>query len=975
MPEGISRRHRVTCRVTKCRLCGRFLPKSVAALAPGRGHHRGLSAHFLRVTLAAAAMIHRPLHALALATALFVAACGGKSDAEQLESARVYIEKQDHRAAVIQLKSLLQRNGQLAEARYLLGRSLLEQGDVAGAALELRKAADQKFDPAKVSPLLARAMLAQGEHGAVTGQFANVQLPDAAAQAELSVTVASAFLAQNMAEQGEAAINEALKAVPNHAPALLLQARVLADRQDIGRARALVEQVLKADPSSGDAWMLKGELALNIDKDRKAAIEAFQKAVTAKPTLLQAHVAAVTTLFLEGDATAATAQVAEMKKRFPNHPRTKFFEAELAFNAKDYKAAREHIRPVVQALPNNALALQLAGAAEFRLGSVGQAETYLAKALQLAPDLPIARRMLAQVYLRTGQPQKTLAMLDPLLARNPGPGALQLAAEAHLQLGDSAKAEQLYERAAKIKPDDPRIRTALALSQYGKGKTDSAIAELENIAGKDSGALADLALVSAHLRKKEVDKALKAIDALEKKQPDKPLAPMLRGRVLVLKKDVDGARAQFQKALAIDKLYFPAVAGLAALDLALNKPVEARQHFDELIKADPDNVPAKQALAALLTRTGHTGDEVAKLLAEAVKKNPNDVRAQLMLINFHLERREAKQAIETARAAIQALPDHPEILMAQGRAYLAAGDMQQAVTIFNRLAVVQPKSPQPFLGLADANLALKDRPAAAANLKRALDLEPRLLQARRGLVAIALAERQPTEAMTLARAVQKDLPNEAVGHVLEGDVETFRKNLPAALVAYQAGLKKGNPQEASTRTHNTLVALGKDAEAEQFAQRWIAEHPQDAVFPFYLADRALAARDFPTAEARYRKVIELQPNNALALNNVAWLLVQQSKPGAVAFAEKANQLLPGRPPLMDTLATALAAEKQVPRALELQKQAVERSPDDGSLRMNLAKLYLQADQKGMARSELEKLERMGRKYPNQDEVGKMLKSL
>ena len=78
---------------------------------------------------------------------------------------------------------------------------------------------------------------------------------------------------------------------------------------------------------------------------------------------------------------------------------------------------------------------------------------------------------------------------------------------------------------------------------------------------------------------------------------------------------------------------------------------------------------------------------------------------------------------------------------------------------------------------------------------------------------------------------------------------------------------------------------------------------------------------------------------------------------------------------MDTLATALAAEKQVPRALELQKQAVERSPDDGSLRMNLAKLYLQADQKGMARSELEKLERMGRKYPNQDEVGKMLKSL
>ena len=59
----------------------------------------------------------------------------------------------------------------------------------------------------------------------------------------------------------------------------------------------------------------------------------------------------------------------------------------------------------------------------------------------------------------------------------------------------------------------------------------------------------------------------------------------------------------------------------------------------------------------------------------------------------------------------------------------------------------------------------------------------------------------------------------------------------------------------------------------------------------------------------------------------------------------------------------------------LQKQAVDRAPEDGSLRMNLAKLYLQSEQKGMARSELEKLERMGRKYPNQDEVGKMLKAL
>jgi cellulose synthase operon protein C len=920
-------------------------------------------------------MIQRSLSAAALAAALLVTACGGPSEADMLKTAREYVDKQDHRAAVIQLKSLLQRNSQLPEARYLLGRSLLDQGDVAGALVELRKAADLKYDPARVIPPLAQAMLAKGEQGAVIGQFADLQLTDPKAQADLQVALAMAYLAQKQTEQGQAAIDRALQSAPQHVPARLLNARLMADRQQVAEAKALVDQVLASDPNAAEAWMLKGELALNIDKDRKAAVEYFRKAVAAKPGLLQAHIAAVTTLFVDGDSAGATTQVAEMKKRFPNHPRTRFFEAELAFNAKDYKAARDHILPVVQALPNNVLALQLAGAAEFRLGGLAQAETYLGKALQLAPQLPIARSLLAQVYLRTGQAKKTLTTLEPLLTGQPGPGTLQLAAEAYLQTGDPKRAEQLYQQAAKLKPNDPRIRTALALSQFGKGQTDSAITELESIAGSDGGALADLALVSAHLRKKEVDKALKAIDALERKQPDKPLAPMLRGRVLVLKHDIDGARAQFQRALEIDKVYFPAVAGLAALDMASNKPDAARKHFDDLLKADPKSLPAKQALAALLTRTGHTGDEVATLLTDAVKQNPNDVRAQLMLINFHLERREAKQAIEVARAASQTLVDHPDILMALGRSYLAANDMQQAVSTFNRLAVLQPKSPQPHLGMADANLALKDRPAAARNLRRALELEPRLLQARRGLVAIALAEKQPAEALNIAKAVQKDLPAEAVGHVLEGDVETSRKNLTAALAAYQAGLKKNNPQEASVRTHNTMVALGQTAQAEQFAQRWISEHPTDTVFPFYLADRALAARDYADAEARYRKVVDLQPNNALALNNVAWLMVKQSKPGAVAFAEKANRLLPGRPPLMDTLATALAAEDQVPRALEVQKRAVERAPEDGSLRMNLAKLYLRTEQKGMARTELEKLERLGRKYPNQEEVGKLLKSL
>ncbi len=917
----------------------------------------------------------RPLAAALAATAL-LAACGGPSEAELLASARTYIEQRDHNAAIIQLKAALQANPQQAEARYLLGKALLDTGKPAEAIVELRKAAELKWDENRVVPPLARAMLSEGELRPLLATYGDRTLPDAKANADLQTTLATALAALDQRDRAEQKLAAALAADPAHGPALLLKARLAASKQDFAGALAALGELTARDPGNADAWLLQAEIQHLGTRDTAAALASYRKAVEARPKLMAAHQGLVALLVAQGDTAAAQAHVDELKKAAPDEPVTKLLDAQMAFLRKDYAATRAIAQPLLQLAPNNALLLQLAGAAEFHLRSLAQAENLLAQAVKLAPEMPMARMLLVQTYLRTGQPEKALDTVKPALeARPPRAEAFSLAGEAYLQAGDPARAEQMFQRATQIRPDDTRARTALALGQIGRGNASAGLAELEALAAADPGTTADLALIASHLRRRDIDQALKAIDALERKQPELPLAANLRGRVLMLRNDAAGARQSFERALQLDPVYFPAVASLAALDLAEKKPEASRKRFEDLLAAQPKNHRAMLALAALAQRTGAPPAEATRWLEAAVQAAPDEASPRLQLVNHLLATGNPKGALSVAQQAAAALPASRELLQALGRTQLATEDWQQAVTSFNKLASMQPNAVAAPLGLADAYFGQKDYAAAERSLKRALEITPDLLQAQRALVSMWAGDGRYTEALAMAKTVQKQRPAEAAGWLMEGDIERQRRGWDAALAAYRAALPKTQGPEAAVRIHGTLAAAGRTDEAERFAANWVKDKPKDAGFRFYLGDQALQRQDWAQAEARYREVLALQPQNPLALNNVAWLMVKQGKPGALPYAEQATALAPNQPQLMDTLAVALAASNQLPKALELQQKTVEQSPDDPTLRLTLARLYIQSGDKPRARTELERLQQLGKRFADHAEVAELLKTV
>src|SRR3712207_677150 len=91
--------------------------------------------------------------AVAAFAAAVIAGCGGGSTPEaMLASGKDYLAKNDRSAAIIQLKNALQQNPKLAEARFLLGKTLLDTGDIPGGEKELRKALELNYPAEEAVP-------------------------------------------------------------------------------------------------------------------------------------------------------------------------------------------------------------------------------------------------------------------------------------------------------------------------------------------------------------------------------------------------------------------------------------------------------------------------------------------------------------------------------------------------------------------------------------------------------------------------------------------------------------------------------------------------------------------------------------------------------------------------------------------------------------------------------------------------------
>lgn len=919
--------------------------------------------------------VRGPLAVVCVAVAMLGGCSRFQSADSLLKNAQESLAKGDRAAAIIHLKNAIQKDTENGQVRFLLGKVYLENGDAVGAEKELRRALELNVDPVQVWPHLAKAMIGTQSFKQIVEQVPTDDRFAPPARAELMAVRATALLLLGKTDEAQKTFETALQVDPNAEAPLLGLARIAASRREFDKSLALVNKVVEKAPKNAEALLFRSDLE-RMSGDIAKASESAAKAVEADPKNTRARLVAGNLALAQGKLDEAAKQAEEIKKISPNAPSGLYLNALVQARKKDYRAAQDEIQKALKIAPRHLPSLLLAGAIEYSSGDYNQAEAHLKEVVSAAPSALYGKKLLAAVYLRTQRPARAIELLGPVADQGGEADVQAMLGEAYLQMGEFQKSALYFGKASESNPKNAVNLTGLAVSKLASGETDQAMGELESAVRLDTGRTqADLLLVLSRLNRGEYDKAMAAIDVMEQKIPKSSLPNVLRGQVAIAKRDFPGARKYLEAAEKLEPNEFQVVYGLARLDQAEKKFDDAQKRIEAFVAKNDKHIEAMIALAELKARASAPREQIIDLLKRAANVDPRLSRPQEILARYYLTQGMSKEALEAARKAQSAAPDAPSVLDALGTAQLSTGDANQAVATFSRLVNAQPHSAHALVRLAQAQEASGNRTAAANSAARAAQLDPSSSEALELAVSLSLYSQRPGEALALAQQAQKSNPKLPLGYMLEGDILVAQKRPQDAIARYDQALKLVSSPMILMRKHRALLAAGKAGEADKLLQDSLAKFPKDIALLLYAGDVAIGAGQYDRAAEQLKKVLDAQPNNVYALNNMGWALHQRKDPKAVTYVEQALKLKPEHPSILDTYGVILKDSGHLDRAVQTLQKASSLAPGDNEIRFHYASALLAAGQKEEARRELDSLKRLGPGYARAAEVEQMYKQL
>lgn len=725
-------------------------------------------------------------------------------------------------------------------------------------------------------------------------------------------------------------------------------------KQKYREASILYRKAIAKDKTYADAYYREG---LNL-LDQKNAVEAskfFRRAVDLNPNNIDAEVK-LSEIYLTA--------YAMNKKRFQN----------LLPDVRDLTAK------ILRHNPEDFHGIRLEAFIALADKDLPKAIQYLQQANAMQPHSREVVGWLAESLTANNQFDAAEKLAKDMIASDKSWGpAYDFLFLQYVQKKRMADAEQILKERIQYDPHNPTAITNYAnyLTQTGRYSLGEAVME-KVLSDSKAFPYGHELMGDFYMRSNKVDQAIGEYRAGIKADPKNELAyqqrlvsalthqgssnPAKQAEALSLsKKLVD----EHPKDLATSELY-------ASLLLNTGAGQDIQKSITEL-KALVQHNNTDPILHFDLSRGYYMQNDRDKALAEALESTrlrPSLLPARLVAARIYEDRAQHGKALEQTEFVLSRNASNPEARLIRAKALIGLNEIDKAQTELDALVHQYPTYGDAAFQLANLYLAQKSYDKAQQQFQKlweptAPNAKPEL-RGFIGLQRIKLRQGQSQQAVNALRdLVQKNPENAELRYTLanfqaEGGIQKLPSDsqrntlLSEAEANYKQVLQKaGDPSEIWLKLGAIQQALDeKDAALDSFEKASKA-NPGNASALVSRAGLLEAMGQKTKARDVYNQALGVDPDNVLALNNLAYISADagENLDQAMTFAERAKKRMPKSASVSDTLGYVYYRKNLTEQAIHELQSAVDADPKNAAYRLHLAMALLKRGDKSGAKRE------------------------
>jgi len=430
------------------------------------------------------------------------------------------------------------------------------------------------------------------------------------------------------------------------------------------------------------------------------------------------------------------------------------------------------------------------------------------------------------------------------------------------------------------------------------------------------------------------------------------------------------------------KRHILAIACLAVAQLAAQPaPVPDLSALQSAAERAPSDPFAHYNLGRAYAARGDW-EQARREFLTAIELRPDYMVPRLALAQQQLTRREFDAALQTVDDLLTFDKSNINARLIQSSALMGQRKFDAARRALNELAEAQPDSPDVWFQFGVLELAGNHFEAAESAFRRAQVLNPQNSRGLMGVVETYMAQNKTGDALEiLGSETEKDPTRQDLLLALANTAVRAGK-YDLAVQSFNRVLAQTDPNSKQQgdiylRIGETYRRKGDSLGAIQALQKARETMPDNVVVLSTLALVLDGAGRRCEAQQVYEATLKLDPNNAVALNNLAFLLAESGGDldAALTMAQRAKQLLPNLYEITDTLGWIYLKKNLSDNAIEIFKDLVVKAPNQSTFHYHLGMALYQKGDKPKAIKELNDALKYNPPKDERDKVQQLLTRL